>query len=149
MHHSDTNNLLRVGSLIFLSVGQLLPHQLQNFHTQNYIYPIGYKIIRFYWSMRNLNKRCKYICSIHEMLGRPEFKIVVQEAMEEDVEFKDSSPKLVWQRIFELIAEMRRKNQCVQVFPQFVSGEDLFGLTEPAVVRVLESLPGNLEPTRL
>lgn len=57
MHHSDTNNLLRVGSLIFLSVGQLLPHQLQNFHTSNYIYPIGYKIIRFYWSMRRLNRR--------------------------------------------------------------------------------------------
>lgn len=61
MHHSDTNNLLRVGSLIFLNVGQLLPHQLQNFHTVNYIYPIGYKIIRFFWSMRRLNKRCRLV----------------------------------------------------------------------------------------
>lgn len=43
--HQDHNNLLRVGSLIFLSVGQLLPHQLQAFHTPNYIYPIGYKIV--------------------------------------------------------------------------------------------------------
>ncbi|RZC33964.1 histone-lysine N-methyltransferase 2C-like [Asbolus verrucosus] len=142
MHHSDTNNLLRVGSLIFLSVGQLLPHQLQNFHTPNYIYPIGYKIIRFYWSMRNLNKRCKYICSIHEAFGRPEFRVVVQEPSEEDLEIKDSTPKGVWQRILEQLAAMRRENQCVQVFPKFVSGEDLFGLTEPAVVRVLESLPG-------
>lgn len=142
MHHSDTNNLLRVGSLIFLSVGQLLPHQLQNFHNQNYIYPIGYKIIRFYWSMRHLNKRCKYICSIHENCGRPEFKVVVQETLENDVEIKDNTPKGVWQRILEQIAAMRRANQCVQLFPQFVSGEDLFGLTEPAVVRVLESLPG-------
>ncbi|XP_044258429.1 histone-lysine N-methyltransferase 2C-like isoform X2 [Tribolium madens] len=142
MHHSDTSNLLRVGSLIFLNVGQLLPHQLQNFHNQNYIYPIGYKIIRFYWSMRHLNKRCKYICSIHEACGRPEFKVIVQETLENDVEFKDSTPKAVWQRILEQIAVMRRENQCVQLFPQFVSGEDLFGLTEPAVVRVLESLPG-------
>ena len=36
MHHSESNNLLRVGSLIFLNVGQLLPHQLQSFHTPNY-----------------------------------------------------------------------------------------------------------------
>lgn len=47
MHHSELSNLLRVGSLIFLNVGQLLPHQLQNFHTSNYIYPIGYKIVSF------------------------------------------------------------------------------------------------------
>lgn len=59
MHHSDLNNLLRVGSLIFLNVGQLLPHQLQSFHTPNYIYPIGYQIVRFYWSMRRPNKRCR------------------------------------------------------------------------------------------
>lgn len=56
MHHSDTNNLLRVGGLIFLNVGQLLPHQLQNFHTPNYIYPIG-KLTRFYFFLmcRNLH----------------------------------------------------------------------------------------------
>lgn len=48
MHHSDNKYLLRVGSLIFLSVDQLLPHQLQNFHMPNYIYPVGYKIVRFY-----------------------------------------------------------------------------------------------------
>lgn len=47
MHHSELSNLLRVGSLIFLNVGQLLPHQLQSFHTSNYIYPIGYKIVSF------------------------------------------------------------------------------------------------------
>lgn len=33
-------------------------------------------------------------------------------------------------------------NQLVQIFPKYISGEDLFGLTEPAVVRILESLPG-------
>lgn len=142
MHHSDTNNLLRVGSLIFLSVGQLLPHQLQNFHTSNYIYPIGYKIIRFYWSMRRLNRRCRYICSIHEVSGRPEFRVVVQESDEMDVELRDATPKGVWNNILESLAALRRENQCIQVFPKFVSGEDLFGLTEPAVVRVLESLPG-------
>lgn len=30
----------------------------------------------------------------------------------------------------------------MRLFPQFLNGEDLFGLTEPAIVRVLESLPG-------
>lgn len=143
MHHSDQNNLLRVGSLIFLSVGQLLPHQLQNFHTSNFIYPIGYKIVRFYWSMKHVNKRCRYICSIHEVTGRPEFRILAQEMLnEEDVEFRDISARGVWNKVIETVANLRKENQCVHVFPKYVTGEDLFGLTEPAVVRVLESLPG-------
>ncbi|XP_024080404.1 histone-lysine N-methyltransferase 2D-like isoform X6 [Cimex lectularius] len=142
MHHSEQTNLLRVGSLIFLSVGQLLPHQLQAFHTKNYIYPIGYKILRMYWSMRNVNKRCKYLCSIHEVDSRPEFRIVVQERGEPDLELKDTTPKGVWLKILEPMAELRRSDNLVQLFTKFISGEDLFGLTEPAIVKVLESLPG-------
>ena len=141
-HNSDQNNLLRVGSLIFLSVGQILPHQLANFHTQNYIYPVGYKIVRFYWSMRNPNKRCRYVCSIHDVSGRPEFRVLVQEPQQEDVELRDASPRAVWNRILEPLAELRRSTGSVQLFPRYVSGEDLFGLSEPAIVRVLESLPG-------
>lgn len=37
---------------------------------------------------------------------------------------------------------MRRQEGVVRLFPQFLNGEDLFGLNEPAIVRVLESLPG-------
>lgn len=142
MHYSESSNLLRVGSLIFLNVGQLLPHQLATFHTQNYIYPIGYKIIRFYWSMRRPNKRCRYVCSIADISGRPEFRVLVQEPNEEDIELRDSSARAVWQRILEPLAQLRKDSNLVRVFPRYVSGEDLFGLTEPAVVRILESLPG-------
>lgn len=142
MHHSDLTNLMRVGSLILLNVGQLLPHQLQAFHTANYIYPIGFKIIRFFWSMRHPNKRCRYICYIVDVSGRPEFRILVKEVNEEDIELRDETPKKVWQRILAPIAKLRKENQLVQVFPKYVSGEDLFGLTEPGIVRILESLPG-------
>ncbi|KFB47865.1 AGAP011192-PA-like protein [Anopheles sinensis] len=142
MHHSESSNLLRVGSLIFLNVGQLLPHQLQNFHTPNYIYPIGYKIIRFYWSMRHPNKRCQYICSIADVSGRPEFRVLVKETAEPDIELRDATPKAVWHRILEEMAQLRKNCHIVQLFPRYLTGEDLFGLTEPAVVRILESLPG-------
>ncbi|XP_043479344.1 histone-lysine N-methyltransferase 2C-like isoform X5 [Leptopilina heterotoma] len=142
MHHSEHNHLLRVGSLIFLSVGQLLPHQLANFHTPNHIYPVGYKIVRFYWSMRTLNKRCRYVCSIHDVSGKPEFRVLVQEPPQEDLELRDASPRAVWNRILEPLAQLRRDEKSVQLFQRYITGEDLFGLTEPAVVRVLESLPG-------
>lgn len=142
MHHSDLTNLMRVGSLILLNVGQLLPHQLQAFHTPNFIYPIGYKIIRFFWSMRHPNKRCRYVCYVVDVSGRPEFRILVKEANEDDIELRDETPKKVWQRVLAPIAKLRRENQLVHVFPKYLSGEDLFGLAEPGIVRILESLPG-------
>lgn len=142
MHHADENHLMRVGSLIFLNVGQLLPHQFQNFHNTNFIYPIGYKIVRFYWSMRVANKRCRYICSIHEVNGFPEFRVLVSEQSQEDLELRDTTAKGVWQQILEPMQNLRRENGNINIFPKYISGEDLFGLTEPAIVRILESLPG-------
>jgi hypothetical protein len=98
--------------------------------------------VRFYWSMRVPNKRCRYVCSIHDVAGRPEFRVLVQEPCQDDLELRDSTPRAVWARILEPLASLRKEMGGVQVFPRYISGEDLFGLTEPAVVRVLESLPG-------
>lgn len=88
------------------------------------------------------NKRCRYVCSIHDVAGRPEFRVLVQEPCQDDLELRDSTPRAVWARILEPLASLRKEMGGVQVFPRYISGEDLFGLTEPAVVRVLESLPG-------
>ncbi len=80
MRHSlEQTYRLRVGSLTFISVGQLLPHQLQTFHSSNCIYPVGYQTVRFYWSPRVLHKRCRYVCSIDEQDGKPLFRVIVQE----------------------------------------------------------------------
>lgn len=142
MHRGDQSFLLRVGSLIFLSVGQLLPHQLQAFHTSNFIYPVGYKIVRMYWSMRHLGKRCQYICTIQDNESRPEFKIHVKEPGHSDIILKDHTAKGVWQQVLEPIDRMRREVNAIKVFTAFITGEDLYGLTEPTVLRVIESLPG-------
>ncbi|GBN74446.1 Histone-lysine N-methyltransferase trr [Araneus ventricosus] len=37
---------------------------------------------------------------------------------------------------------MRRQAKTIKIFPDFISGDDLFGLTEPAILRIIESLPG-------
>ena len=46
----------------------------------------------------------------------------------------------MWQQILGAIEEMRRQEDVVLLFPQYLNGEDLFGLNEPAIIRVLESL---------
>ncbi|XP_037091196.1 histone-lysine N-methyltransferase 2D-like [Pollicipes pollicipes] len=139
---SDQSHLLRVGTLVFLSVGQLLPHQLSAFHTGNYIYPIGYKIIRLYWSFRRVNKRCQYICSIQERDGLPEFQIVVREPPLKEITFTDATCLGVWKQVLKPLSRTREEAGMVRLFPQYVTGEDLFGLTEPGIIKILESLPG-------
>ena len=135
-------NVLRVGSLTFLNVGQLLPHQLQPFHTEEFIYPIGYRVLRYYWSMRNVNKRCSYYCSIQDKDNKPEFAIEVVEAGCDTVTYTDTTCRGVWMKVLSEVEDTRIKAKCVKVFPDFISGEDLFGLTEPNIMKVLESLPG-------
>ncbi|KAK7078606.1 Lysine Methyltransferase 2D [Halocaridina rubra] len=44
MHNADSSYILRIGSLILLAIGQLLPNQLQAFHTPYCIYPVGYQV---------------------------------------------------------------------------------------------------------
>lgn len=92
--------------------------------------------------MRRPNKRCRYICSIAELKGHPEFRIIVQEPLEPDIELRDVSPKAVWQKVLQSVAEIRKAHNLVKLCPEYITGEDLFGLTEPSIVRIIESLPG-------
>ncbi|KAI5633886.1 PHD-like zinc-binding domain-containing protein [Phthorimaea operculella] len=129
--------------LIFLSPGHLLPHQLADFHTPNYIYPIGYKIVRFYWSMTKANSRCRYLCWISEEEGKPRFHVKSQD--EGKGETCAATPRAAWATVLDSVQalrEGRNEEGVLALWSQYVTGEDLFGLTEPCVVRVLESLPG-------
>lgn len=145
IHQEEGHNSLRIGSLILHSIGQLLPHQIQcgKFHNREYIYPVGFKTSRFYWSYRTLYKRCRYVCSIHDNQGSPEFQIKVVETGQEDIQYKDSSPAGVWVNILAPLEKMRREADLVKMFPSLMGPEDLFGLSEPNIVKVLESLPGS------
>ena len=142
---TESESLLRVGSLTFVSLGQLLPHQLHNFHNQEYIYPIGYKVIRYYWSLQDPNKRTGYTCSIGENDNKPEFKVsstVMENGQEVEKTFTDVTARGAWMQVLVLIDKVRRDNKLVKVFPKHISGEDLFGLNEINIIKVLESLPG-------
>ncbi|OWF43010.1 Histone-lysine N-methyltransferase 2C [Mizuhopecten yessoensis] len=145
VHRQQEGNFtLRVGSLILHSIGHLMPYQIVSakYHTRDYIYPVGYKSSRFYWSMRRLYKRCRYVCSVYENEGQAGFKIQVVERGFEDLVMEDNTPRGVWSKVLEPLDKMRKNADLVKIFPNFITGEELFGLTEPTIIRVLESLPG-------
>ncbi|XP_059154742.1 histone-lysine N-methyltransferase 2C-like isoform X4 [Physella acuta] len=143
-HQEDGHCSLRIGSLILHSIGQLLPHQILcgKFNTKDYIYPVGFRTSRFYWSYYSLYRRSRYICSIHDNEGEPEFRIQIVDSNHEELLFKDTSPAAVWMHILRPLERMRKEADLVKMFPSFKAAEELFGLTDPNVVKVLESLPG-------
>lgn len=56
VQRSERQHTFRVGSLLFRSVGRLLPQQMNMFHNNSAIFPIGYHANRIYWSMRHSNR---------------------------------------------------------------------------------------------
>ncbi|KAM8728163.1 histone-lysine N-methyltransferase 2C isoform 1-T1 [Acanthopagrus schlegelii] len=132
----------RVGSLVSHAMGQLTPQQMAAFHSPTAIFPVGYEACRIYWSMRHGNRRCRYICSVEEREGLPEFTIRVIEQGYQDLVLTDTSPKGVWDKVLGPVADKRSESSTLKLFPVYLKGEDLFGLTVPAVVKISESLPG-------
>ncbi|XP_062424789.1 histone-lysine N-methyltransferase 2C isoform X2 [Rhea pennata] len=142
VQRGERDHTFRVGSLIFHAIGQLLPQQMQAFHSSKALFPVGYEASRLYWSMRYANRRCRYLCSIEEKDGLPLFVIKVVEQGHEDLVLTDTTPKGVWDKILEPVASVRKESEMLQLFPGYLKGEDLFGLTVSAVARIAESLPG-------
>ncbi|XP_063159425.1 histone-lysine N-methyltransferase 2C isoform X3 [Candoia aspera] len=142
VQRGDREHTFRVGSLIFHSIGQLLPHQMHAFHSSKVLYPVGFEASRLYWSTRYANRRCRYLCSIEEKDGFPLFVIRVIEQGHEDLVLTGLTPKDVWDKILEPVASVRKTSEMLQLFPVYLKGEDLFGLTVSAVARIAESLPG-------
>ncbi|KAM5182449.1 histone-lysine N-methyltransferase 2D [Mantella aurantiaca] len=142
IRRGDRIHMFRVGGLVFHAIGQLLPHQMQDFHSVTALYPVGYEATRIYWSMRHSHRRCSYRCRVCDNNGQPEFSVQVIEYGYEDVIMTDSSPQALWNRIAEPVARMRRETGMLRLFPEYLKGEEMFGLTLHAVLRIAESLPG-------
>ncbi|XP_044224947.1 histone-lysine N-methyltransferase 2C isoform X3 [Thunnus albacares] len=132
----------RVGSLVLHAMGQLTPLQMAAFHSPTAIFPVGYEACRIYWSMRHGNRRCRYVCSVEDRDEQPEFTIRVIEQGYQDVVLTDNSAKGVWDKVLGPVAERRTESGTLKLFPVYLKGEDLFGLTVPAVTKITESLPG-------
>uniref|UniRef100_A0A3B4H6I0 [histone H3]-lysine(4) N-methyltransferase n=2 Tax=Haplochromini TaxID=319058 RepID=A0A3B4H6I0_9CICH len=142
VQRGERQHTFRVGSLLFRAIGRLLPQQMRTFHNETAIFPVGYHANRIYWSMRHSNRRCKYMCYIEEEEGQPLFKVKVVEKGHDDLILTGPTPKAVWDQILDPVSQMRTSSGTLKLFPVYLKGEDLFGLTTSAVTRIIESLPG-------
>jgi hypothetical protein len=88
-------------------------------------------------------KRCRYVCSIDENDGYPQFSVtIIEENEEAPLTLVDKSVTQLWKGILDNLERLRKANNVVKIFPDYLSGEYMFGLSEPHIIRLIESLPG-------
>ncbi|VDK36250.1 unnamed protein product [Taenia asiatica] len=156
---------LRIGTLVLDFLGQLLPEHLESgrFHNRSFIYPVGFSTTRIYWSYRRPSRRCHYICTITDSSKTsrndkdqkflddppsahpsPIFTVVVKEHGLPDARFRAGDCNTLWQHILHLVRDSRKQasSTTLRLLPEMLRGESLFGLSEPHIVRAIESLPG-------
>ena len=168
VEQTDRKYTFRCGSTELTNIGQLFPHQMNSFHTPNAIYPVGFKTSRFYWSLDDVNKRCKYNCSIQDQDGKPHFAVSCPKSVLHETEldmrdqlkeskgdesgkregknemelFRGITPKEPWKMIMELVNKLRLSSaSSLKLFSEVCSGEEMFGLNDVQILKILESFP--------
>ena len=125
-------------SMTILCLGTVKPPPNPNFHTDKYIWPVGYKCTRQYYSTIDPNSKCDYAC---EILGgeRPLFKITPGDDPSHSEVAQTASG--VWSAIMKRV-NSNRVSRGFGESKTAVSGPEYFGLAYPEIKRLIQELPG-------
>ncbi|KRX44237.1 Histone-lysine N-methyltransferase 2C [Trichinella murrelli] len=104
---------------------------------------VDYTVSRIYWSTFHPRRRQIYQCHIGEFEGAPLFSVTAKYPGTPEVRYQSKSINEVWQNnILTPLQGLRNCNDILKLFPSYISGESFFGLFEPSIQKMLESLPG-------
>lgn len=106
-----------------------------NFHSEKYIWPIGFKSTREFTSTKNIDERCMYTCEIVDGGDKPIFRVTPADDPETPSEA--SSASQAWKQILMRINE-RKPEQAKRTS---VSGPEYFGFGFPAIADLIAKLP--------
>ena len=125
---------INFGHFVLQSIGELMTDN-NNFHNENWIYPVGYIATRVYAHPKNPRRKCVFTCKILNNSGVPQFQIIPDS--EYDHVFFGDSANICHIGLLEAIASSADiKN--LQIRPQ---GEKFFGLSNATIMQMLQSKP--------
>lgn len=136
----------RYGNVIFpIPLGALTIHSLgkvvydrPNYHTDKYLWPVGYKSTRYYTSVKDTNNRCLYTCEIHDGGENPVFVLTSDDNPDQPI--RASSATAAWTVIVKKVNEIKTEEAGKRVFTN-VSGPEYYGLAHPTVMKLISELP--------
>jgi len=137
----DENNNVKFpvvisNSLSIHNLGKIV-YEKPGFHSSSYIWPVGYKSVRQFASMRDPEIRINYI---NEILDgeQPTFRVTPEDEPEKPV--CASSPTAAWKIIIEKVNSMKTTKTGKRMFSA-VSGPEYFGFASPAIAKLIQELP--------
>lgn len=118
-----------------ISLGEIV-YDRPNYHSKNYIYPVGYQCEREYNSINNPNELVMYKCSV---LDGGEFPIFRVESPDSAKVFEGSSPSFPWREVRIAVEKSRKNYKESDVVG--ISGPLYFGFPYDIVTYMIERLP--------
>jgi len=128
---------IRVGNLLsIIDLGRVV-YDREAFHSDKYIWPVGFKSVRIFQSAIDPEERALYTCEILDGGDKPLFRVTPSDDPENYVEAASASS--AWKTILNRINEAKPaadKRASVSV-----SGPEYFGFGVPTVAELIAQLP--------
>jgi hypothetical protein len=119
-----------------LSLGRVV-HDRPNFHSNNYIWPAGYRSVRMFFSAKNPSNRVSWTCEILDVGEEaPEFRLTPEDDRGNTI--VGHTATAVWSEVLKLVKEKRVDSERSM---GNISGPEYFGFSHPTIARLLEELP--------
>ena len=112
--------------------------QLPGFHTSSYIYPIGFKSCREYFSDVEGTSKINYISEILEINRTPVFRVTSDDGNEPRV-YQENSMSGAWQKVVKQVNELKTAETGKRQFTS-VSGPEFFGIAHQNVLFLIEGM---------
>lgn len=127
-----------VKGVLVESLGKINP--APGFHSEKYIWPVGYVSRREYASGVNPEARTKYKCEIlegeGENAGSAWFRVTAED--DPDHPFEASSPSQAWKLVLDNVSKIKPEAKRTSV-----SGPEYFGFSHPKIAELIAKLPGS------
>lgn len=125
---------INLGGFVLHALGEIHAENT-NFHTENWIYPVGYLATRIYSHPKEPERKCVFTCKILNNMGVPQFQIIPD--AEFDHVFFGESANICHLGLLETIVRVSD----VANLPLRAQGERFFGLGNPTVMSLLQAQP--------
>ncbi|CAD6241048.1 GSCOCG00009097001-RA-CDS [Cotesia congregata] len=122
---------ISLGDLTVYSLGEIVTDRL-GYHTDEFIYPVGFCSTRLYASLKNIQSPSLYTCKIVDGGAKPRFEIVSDTDLDQPL--VGSTPDECHSRLLQALSPL-----LMNITPK---GASFFGISHPTIQNLIQSSPG-------
>lgn len=123
---------IRIGGLQVHSLGKIV-WERTSFHSERYIWPVGFESTRTYPSMIDPSRRCLYVCRIVDGGEAPIFEMASEETPNKPIQA--TSATACHHAVLKAINEARDKQAT-----NAGSGPEFFGFSHPTILNLIQTM---------